>query len=150
MNYDLSFVTSNGSDLQNIISLLESMTNILTTSNNNLRNNWKGISYNKYNGLNDSLKGRYQEKINELNGVIGLLNLIARHNRLREERISCQNRINSLRPHLYYEEVDEEGNVHTHFNEHVAREINALEQRINEINRQMDEVINSIKGITGG
>ena len=54
MNYDLSFVTSNGSDLQNIISLLESMTNTLTTSNNNLRSNWKGISYNKYNGLNDS------------------------------------------------------------------------------------------------
>lgn len=150
MNYDLSFVYSNGSDLQNIISLLENMINILTTSNNNLRSNWKGISYNKYNILNDSLKGRYQEKISELNGVINLLNLIATHNRLREERIGCQNRINSLRPHLYYQEVTDEGDVITHYNHHVGNEINGLEHRINQINRQMEEVINTIRGITGG
>ena len=150
MNYDLSFISSDGADLQNIISILDSMKNILTISDENLVNNWKGISYNKYDGLSESLKGRYQEKVGELNSVIGLLGLVRQHNALREERTSCQNRIASLRPHLYYEEVDEYGNTHIHYNEHVAREIEQLERRINEINRQMDEVIASIKGITGG
>lgn len=150
MNYDLGFITSNGEDLQNIISSLESMKSILKTSNNNLMINWKGISYNKYNGLNDKLKGRYQEKISELNGVISLLNLIGTHNRLREERISCHNRINSLTPNLYYQTINEKGEVITHYNDHVGREISGLENRINQINGQMNGIITSIKGITGG
>ena len=150
MNYDLSFISSDGSDLQNIISILDSMKNILTISDENLVNNWKGLSYNKYNGLSESLKGRYQEKVGELNSVIGLLSLVRQHNALREERTACQNRIASLRPHLYHTEYDEEGQEIVIYNEAVGREIEQLERRINEINRQMDELINSIKGITGG
>lgn len=150
MNYDLSFISSDGSDLQEIISILNSMESILTTSDKNLVNNWIGLSYNKYKGLSDSLKGRYQEKVAELNEVIGLLGLVRQHNSLREERASCESKIASLRPRLYYIEYNDEGEEISVYNEDIGKQISQLEQRIKEINGQMDEVIAAIKGITGG
>lgn len=150
MNYDLSFVTTDGSDLNHIINILEEMSNTITTSNENMIDNWLGVSYSKYNGLTESLKERYNEKISELREVISLISLITEHNLLRKERDNCKSQISELVPHLYYTVVNEEGETETHCNHHIKTAIENLEEKIRIINDKMDQIIIAIKGITGG
>lgn len=150
MNYDLSFISCDGSDINNVIAYLGQMQVELRKSIKDLRENWMGLSFSKYEGLNDALIARYEQKIGELKDVIGLLNLIRKHNALRIERDSLQGKLSDLNGRLYHTEVNDEGEEVSVYNQDVAEEIELTQKRIEEINNQMDMVINSIKGITGG
>lgn len=150
MDYDLSFISCDGSDINNVIAYLGRMQVELRKSIKDLRENWKGLSFSKYEGLNDSLIARYEQKIGELENVTRLLNLIRKHNALRIERASLQGKLADLNRKLYHTEVNDEGEKVSVYNQEVAEEIELTQKKIEEINKEMDVVINSIKGITGG
>jgi len=150
MDYDLSFVSSNGEDISNIISNINEVKRYMSAANEKMVNNWFGLSYNNYIGCSNIFITRCDEKINALSSIINLLGLIAKHNKLRIEREECYAKISSLRPYEYTVENDDYGNEHKILNEVIHSRILGLKDKIEKINLDMDIIISNIRSITGG
>lgn len=149
MNENLGFITSGGGDIGVVITKIERIKTLLDLASQNMFNNFKGLSHNKYEALKGTYLGRCDQKIEELSEVVELLGLVRDHNHKRIERDALMAEIESLRGETH-KEYDEDGNPYDVLNPGVMEKIIQRQNRIKEINVEMDILIDRIRGITGG